>query len=144
YFVTVKNPGTAPATNVLIAGKVPDDTTFVRADQNGQFADGQVAWVLATLEAGASKTVELVLRAKSAGKICPKVRAEADGGLKAEAETCTIFKGASAVLLEMVDRQDPIPVGGDTSYPIMVLNQGHVPVTNIVIKALIPAALEFD
>jgi uncharacterized repeat protein (TIGR01451 family) len=143
YFITVKNPGTAAATNVLIAAKVPDGTTFVRADQNGQFADGQVAWVLATLEAGTSKTVELVLRAKSAGKICPKARTEADGGLKADAEFCTIFKGASAVLLEMVDRQDPIPVGGDTSYPTMVLNQGHVPVTNIVIKAFIPTALEF-
>jgi uncharacterized repeat protein (TIGR01451 family) len=143
YLVTVKNTGTAPATNVLIADKVPDGTTFVRADQNGQFADGQVAWVLGTLEAGASKTVELVLRAKSAGKICNKARVDADGGLKAEAEFCTIFKGASAVLLEMVDRKDPIPVGGDTSYPITVLNQGHVPVTNIRIKALVPVALKF-
>jgi hypothetical protein len=142
YFITVKNNGTAPATNVLIADKVPDGTSFVRADQNGQFAEGQVAWIMGTLEPGMSKTVELVLRASRAGKICNKARAEADGGLKALAEACTVFKGASAVLLEMVDRKDPIPVGGDTSYPIMVLNQGHIPVTNIRIKAFIPRALE--
>ena len=69
----------------------------------GQFADGQVAWVLGTLDAGASKTVELVLRAKSAGKICTKARTEADGGLKAEAETCTVFKGAPAVLQKRIE-----------------------------------------
>jgi len=142
YFITVKNVGTAPATNVLIADKLPDGTTFVRADQNGQFAEGQVAWIVGTLEAGTSKTVELVLRAKGAGKICNKARVEADGGLKAEAEACTIFKGASALLLEMVDRKDPIPVGGDTSYPIMVLNQGHLPVKNIRIKAFISPAMK--
>jgi uncharacterized repeat protein (TIGR01451 family) len=144
YFITLKNTGTAAATNVLIANKVPDGTTFVRADQNGQFADGQVAWVLGTLEAGASKTVELVLGANSAGRICPKARAEADGGLKADAETCTVFKGASAVLPELIDRKDPIPTGGDTSYLITLVNQGHVPVTNIRIKALVPGGLRFN
>jgi uncharacterized repeat protein (TIGR01451 family) len=41
----------------------------------------------------------------------------------------------------IVDRKDPIPVGGETSYVILVWNQGQVPITNLRIKALIPPAL---
>ncbi len=141
YFITVRNPGTARAGKVLIANQVPAGATFVKADSRGEFADGQVAWILGDLEPGASKTVALVLRAKEAGEICFQARAEADPGLKAKAEVCTLFKGASALLIEMVDRKDPIPVGGITSYPIEVTNQGQVPVTNLRIKALIPEAM---
>jgi uncharacterized repeat protein (TIGR01451 family) len=42
------------------------------------------------------------------------------------------------MLLEMSDTQDPIPVGGETSYVIVVQNQGFVPVTNVVLKAVVP------
>jgi uncharacterized repeat protein (TIGR01451 family) len=141
YLITVRNTGPASATNVLIADKLPAGLIFVSAGQNGQFAEGQVAWTLGTLDPGQSKTVELVLRASQIGEICHKARVDADLGQKAEASLCTLFKGARALLLEMFDRKDPIPVGGDTSYPIMVLNQGQLPVTNIRIKAFIPDAM---
>jgi uncharacterized repeat protein (TIGR01451 family) len=100
-----------------------------------------VAWLVGDLTPEASRTVKLVLQYERAGEMCVKATALADPKLKAEGEVCTLVRGASAMLLEMFDSKDPIPVGGETSYTIRVLNQGFVPVTNVVIKAIVPPEL---
>jgi uncharacterized repeat protein (TIGR01451 family) len=51
--------------------------------------------------------------------------------------------GISALHVEMTDRDDPLVVGGKTSYPILIRNPGSAAVTNIRVKVLIPAALQF-
>jgi uncharacterized repeat protein (TIGR01451 family) len=141
YFITVTNTGSDPAQNVMITNILPEKTTFVKAGQDGKFVDNQTAWLLGTLAPGASRTVEIVLRAREAGKICNQATVVADGGLKASAEACTVFTGLSALTLDLSDRDDPMPVGGETSYLITVLNQGSVPLTGIRLKAIIPPAM---
>jgi uncharacterized repeat protein (TIGR01451 family) len=42
-------------------------------------------------------------------------------------------KGIPAVLLEVVDLVDPVPVGGQTTYVITATNQGSMAGTNITI-----------
>jgi len=138
YKITASNPGTAAALNVLVTGFLPATTKFLSASDNGRLHAGQVAWLLGDLGPGASRTVQLVMQPEAGGEVCVKATALADPGLKAEGEVCTLVRGASAMLLEMFDTKDPIPVGGETSYVIDVLNQGHVPITNLVIKAVIP------
>lgn len=141
YFITVANAGKAAATNVMVSSVIPEGMKFVRAEQGGKLAGNQVAWLLGTLEPGAAKTVELFLQTNAAGEVCLKARALADKGLSAEAEFCTTFGGASALGLEMIDRQDPVKLGDDTSYSILVTNQGKVPITNLRIKAFLPEGL---
>src|SRR5581483_6175212 len=137
YFLTVANPGAAPADNVLLTASLPDKATFLKASGEGKFLAGQVAWLLGTIQPGARKTVELVLRAKNPGEICIEARALADRGLTAQDKLCTHFlPGVSALTQEMVDRHDPIEVGGETSYPITIRNQGSTAVTNIRIKTI--------
>ncbi len=141
YFITVANAGTAVADNVLITNPIPDGMELVRAENGGKLTGNQVTWLLGALEPGAAPTLEIVLKAKGPGKICNRARAVADTGLSAEAEFCTVFQVASALLLEMIDRKDPVHIGEDTSYPIEVVNQGSIPVSNIRIKALIPEGM---
>jgi uncharacterized repeat protein (TIGR01451 family) len=141
YQITASNPGTAAAGNVLVTAILPAGGKFVSASDNGRFLAGQVAWLLGDLVPGASRTAKLELQYEQAGEMCVKATALADPQLKAEGQVCTLVRGASAMLLEMFDTKDPIPVGGETSYTIRVLNQGFVPVTNIVIKAVVPPEL---
>ena len=70
--------------------------------------------------------------------MCHKATALADKGAKAQAEFCTKFAGVSALLLELSGQENPIPVGGTTSYPIRVTNTGSAPVTNLRLLAVIP------
>jgi uncharacterized repeat protein (TIGR01451 family) len=142
YEITVTNPGSGAATNVLVNGELPEGTKFVDASTGGKFLANQVAWLLGTLEAGASRAVSLTLRSDTVGEKCVRATVLADQGLRDQAEYCTLFKGASALQLEMVDRQDPIEEGGETSYPILLRNQGQTPITNIRIKAFVPEGMQ--
>jgi hypothetical protein len=141
YSLTLMNTGSGPATNSAILATFPDQLAFVSANTGGRQVQATVAWLLGTLDAGASQTVEVTLKAKTPGKFCVKGGALADGGLKAKDELCTTFKGATALRLKMVDTRDPIAVGEETSYVIEVLSQGSLPATNVQIKAVVPAEL---
>jgi uncharacterized repeat protein (TIGR01451 family) len=138
YFITVRNEGKAPATNLLVQATLPDKTEFVSADEGGIHMASQVAWLLKDLEPGGQRKVELVYKSPVAGLRCVKVAAIADRSVSAQAELCTNFVGVSALGIEMFDREDPIAVGGDTSFPIVVQNSGTAPVTNLTVRALVP------
>lgn len=138
YQITVTNAGAVPFENVTVADPLPADATFVSASNDGRLENNQVRWQVGGLAAGASRTVDVVLRARKAGRICNRATATADRGLTAQAEACTEFVGESALLLEVVDTDDPVELGGDTSYVILVRNQGSVPATRVVISAQVP------
>ncbi len=142
YQITVTNSGKAPATNVQIANPLPEGTELVGASAGGRFQKNLVAWNLGTLEPKASRTVQITLRARKAGKVCNRATALADGGLTAQAEACTLFEGISALSLEVVDTKDPIPVGETTTYLIVIKNQGTATVTNLRITAIVPPEMK--
>jgi uncharacterized repeat protein (TIGR01451 family) len=112
--------------------------TFVRAGPRGKLEAGVVRWQVGTLEPAARRTLQVVLRAKAAGKVTNRATATADRGLKATATAVTEFKGVSALLVEVVDTEDPVEVGAETRYVITVKNQGNVPATAIRVTAQIP------
>jgi hypothetical protein len=138
YFINVTNAGKAAATNVLVRATLPEKTEFVSASEPGVHMASQIAWLLNDLEPGDQRTVELVFKSQGTGQRCVKTSALADRGVTAQSELCTNFVGASALLLEMFDRNDPVVLGGDTSFPIVVQNTGSAPVTNLRIRALVP------
>jgi uncharacterized repeat protein (TIGR01451 family) len=142
YFLTVRNTGATAARNLVVSAALPAKTTFVRAGDGGKELAGQVAWVLTALAPGAEETVELVLKATEEGEYCVKAEVRADLGVTGRAEACTRFVGVSALLVEMVDRDDPIDVGGKTSYPILIKSQGSAAVTNVRLRAFIPSELD--
>jgi len=96
------------------------------------------------LEPGAKKTVELIVRADEAGEFCVKGSALADKGLTAAAEACTTFLGVSALTVDVTDREDPVVVGGKTSYVVLIRNQGSAPVTNLKVRAFLAANLTLE
>lgn len=141
YFLTVANEGKGPATNVGVTFDPDKNAEFVKASEKGIFMGGRVAWALGTLEVGESRTVVVELKAKAMGKLCHQAEAKADFDIRDRGEICTVFEGISALLLEMFDREDPIEMGAETSYPILVRNTGDAPVTNLRITALVGEGL---
>lgn len=146
YFITVANDGNEPARLVSIEAVLPDKLAFVSASNKGKPGGDKVAWSLGDLPPKESRSVELVVRAKEPGRFCIKTRAEF-GEPKQEqftefSEACTTFLGLPGILLEMYDREDPIPVNGTTSYPIRIFNQGTGPATNVRIQAMVPEGMD--
>ena len=142
YEVTVQNTGDAPARDTVLVDTIPAGTEFIKASDNGQFANGKVTWNLGTLAPKASKKVTLAIMPRSRGTIRNTAMATAYCA-EDSAEATTKIEGIPAILLELIDIEDPIEVGTNTTYLITVTNQGSADGTNIVITCLLPDEEEY-
>jgi uncharacterized repeat protein (TIGR01451 family) len=145
YTITVRNTGDAPADNVLLTDSFVGNAQVVRASDNAQVSTqgNEVTWMLGTLAPQASKTVTLVLRPGDKGTIANRVNASGVCAEGVAASVQTEVRGIPAVLLEMVDLEDPIEVGNTVTYLITVTNQGSAVDTNIRVTAELEEQMQF-
>jgi uncharacterized repeat protein (TIGR01451 family) len=145
YTLRVTNPGDAPATNVTVSDVVPVGFKVLAASDGGRhdFSTRTVSWFLGEIGAGQTREVKLEVQAINPGEHKHKATAVAARGLRSESELMTRVEGLSALLLEMVDTEDPIEVNGDTAYEIRVTNTGSKTETDIKIVATVPDKMQF-
>jgi uncharacterized repeat protein (TIGR01451 family) len=141
----VTNPGDAPATNVFITEVIPTGFKFVAADNGGQhdFATRTVKWFVGELAAGQAKEVSVELLATTTGDFTHKVVANGSRGIKAEKEHPTKIEGVSALLMELIDTEDPIEVKTETTYEIRITNTGSKLENDVKLVCTIPAQMKF-
>jgi len=144
YNLSVSNPGTAPAKDVELVTVLPKGLKFVEANNEGHYdtATHSVYWSLAELPAKETGTVTLTALPIEAGDHRLQIKGQAQQGLKDEREETVVVEGLAAILFELVDVQDPIEVGGETSYEIRVINQGSKAANNVQLVAILPAGLK--
>lgn len=152
YQMTVRNEGQAPARNatVRIQG-AGDQFAMAPADGNtggeAQLASGRMSssdeMSLGTIEPGQSRTYNLMVTPDSprALNVAASANAVCAEAVTASARTNVI--GISALLLEVVDREDPVKVGLDTIYTISVKNQGSAADQNIQLSATLPGEMQY-
>lgn len=145
YVVKVINPGSAPASNVTINGVIPDGFKFLTASDGGRhdFSTRTVSWYLGDLTPGQTREMSIELLAINTGEFHVAANVTAARGLKSEADTITHVEGLSALLMEMVDLDDPVEVGADTAYEIRVTNTGSKTETNLQLICTVPDKMEF-
>src|SRR5438270_14008690 len=68
---------------------------------------------------------------------------DATRDLKNHTELQTRVEGLSALLMELVDLDDPVEVGADTAYEIRVTNTGTKTETNLQLICTVPEKMEF-
>jgi uncharacterized repeat protein (TIGR01451 family) len=143
YTITLKNIGNADATGVTIKDPLPDNTSFVSADNGGTFADGVVTWAgltvpQATRGAGGQIT-------NTGGSVTVHLRVSIDAALKKHVDsivdsgvTATSAQGPSTtgspvvttlaqkfgVDLSPASQTDGARVGTSASYHVTVTNEG--------------------
>lgn len=142
YEITVTNKGDGPARNTILTDTLPAGMTFVSATDGGVFAGGKVTWNLGTLAPDASRKVSLTGMPTQMGTLKNTVRAEAQC-TEATASVSTEVAGIPAILLEVVDLEDPIEVGSNETYLIVVTNQGSATGTNIRVTCTVPDEQEY-
>jgi uncharacterized repeat protein (TIGR01451 family) len=136
YTITVHNVGDTPLSNVTVTDTAPQLTRIVGAP-GATVAGTQAQWVLPQLAPGERRSLGLTLTTATAGTHANTVVAAA-GGLTANAQAATLWRGLGAMLVEVVDSPDPILIGGTTTYTIRVTNQGSADLTNVNITGTFP------
>lgn len=139
YSFAVRNDGDAPARNVLVEDALPTGVQVVAMRPETAYAAGneRVVWRLQELPVGASARFSLTVRSDAAAALANQVTARADCAQAAAASYASQVNGVAAVLLEVVDQDDPIEVGGRDTYVITITNQGTAPCTRLVVKCLL-------
>jgi uncharacterized repeat protein (TIGR01451 family) len=141
--LTVRNTGDGAEGKATAKLPLPAGVTLVSATEGGTLVDGVVVWEVTQLAPGASKEVCARLSRRELGAVdfAPTVQG-ACGPVVASA-CATKVVGIAAILLEVIDLEDPIQVGKEVTYEIRVTNQGSATGSNIRLVCTLPASQQF-
>jgi uncharacterized repeat protein (TIGR01451 family) len=115
YEITVNNKGDAPAKNLVVEDQLPLYTKFSSASDSGEVVAwaGKVRWDLGTLMPDSSRKVSMTVIPNRPGTTFTNtVKATATCAEGVRASVKTTVAGIPAVLLEVIDVDDPVELGG--------------------------------
>ena len=134
---TVTNTSDAPVLNTVVSVDGADDFRFDTRD----YRDGEI--LIGCLLPGQSRSFKATYMSENPGTVAVTARAAGYCAAAVEKTLRTEYKGISAILIETVDKVDPVPVGQETTYEIYVKNQGSAPDLNIDLTGMLPDGLTF-
>lgn len=139
FTLEVKNTGDAACADTVIRAAVPGGSEVVTTSKGGAAGRGEIVWNVGSLAPGATTTVGFEAKINQAGTLQTSGSASCVCGTQVTSACQTRVIGIPAILLEVVDIEDPVEVGKQTTYVISVTNQGTAPGTNIKVGADLPA-----
>lgn len=157
YQAHVKNTGDGPAVDSSLRIDVDDKCRVVSVSKTNpkgvapQESGNTLSWNLGDLEPGAERTVSFTVTTDTTQQLkhvavatsaCAAEGDHADIATDREAIATNIIT-LPALVLEMVDQTDPVKVGDQEQYRIVVRNQGSGPDENVHLKLDVPDQFEF-
>jgi len=143
YDIKVSNTGDAPANNLVVTDDLPAGVTVVSASNGGVATPGKITWNVGSLAPAASATFQVTVKALAQGTFKNTASAAAVCADAVAASAVTDVVGKAAILLEVIDVEDPLSLGDEETYTITATNQGTAPDTNIVIVCKIEDSMTF-
>ena len=140
---TIRNTGDTECDDTRVVVQLPGGAQFVRASSEGVAQGGSVVFDLGSVPAGAQRTVSVTMLGSDAGTYSTTATASCTCAEAVTQSCSTPMRGIPALLLEVIDVDDPDEVGTTEEYIITVTNQGSAPATGIRITATIPQEMEY-
>jgi len=143
YELTITNKGDGPAQNTIIEDIIPPGVTNIEATAGAQFAGSKLIWELGTLGPNTSKSVKVSYTPTREGELMATATATAYCADPVTDTSRTAITGIAAARVEVIDLEDPVEVGSNTTYSIVVSNEGSASDTNIRISAVLDDKLQY-
>lgn len=130
YTIRVINQSECLMNDVSVVETLPAAFDLNASSPEASKVTGRVAqWDFGSLKPGEAKTISINGSAKSVGSFVSCTKAFHSQTLCYGPEL-----GMPAILLEVIDTEDPVQVGGMEKFYVTVTNQGNVEDTNIVVR----------
>lgn len=151
FEIGVKNNGDTTVPNVTVRAALPRELTAKQASDGGTVNGPTTAvWRLGDIPPGTSKVLKLsatadkdlergavTVTASSGDAANPKdPKLAALTSVKADAPVSV--QGLPALLLELADPRESVPVGRRAAYRVVVKNQGSGPAKNVKVTVILP------
>lgn len=143
YDIVVFNKGDGPAQNTIIEDIIPPGVTGIEATTGAQFSGAKLIWELGTLEPNTQKKVRVTYTPAKEGELMASATASAYCAEPVTDSAKTTITGIAAARLEVIDIDDPVEVGGTTTYTITVSNEGSASDGNIRIVCTLDDKLQY-
>jgi uncharacterized repeat protein (TIGR01451 family) len=145
YSLKVSNPGNVSASNVTLTEIVPAGFRFHQASGQWQFDKEKhaVTWTVGELMPGQNREISLDLVAIVPGEHRLVGLVNSARGARSEAEVRTRVEGLSKLEVDVVDTEDPVEIGAETTYKICVRNSGTKMESNVQVVCDLPREMEF-
>ena len=141
--LTVKNTGEAAEPKATLTLPVPAGATLTKMTEGGVTSEGKVIWDISSLAPQASRRFCAVLVVPQSGSLPLAPTVQGVCAPPAESHCLTRVVGVPAVLIEVIDLEDPVEVGNQATYEIRILNQGSEIGTNLRLLCTLPDSQEF-
>ncbi|MEX1024867.1 MAG: hypothetical protein WD226_07280 [Planctomycetota bacterium] len=143
YRATLRNTGDVPAQETVLAFELPEQARDLSiSGGSGLQRASESMFQIGTLEPGDSRSLEVQFDLAAPGDITVRAMSEAYCVERMTETVQTTASGIPAILLEVVDERDPVPVGETTVYNIRVKNQGSAPGLSVDVRAQLPEGFE--
>jgi uncharacterized repeat protein (TIGR01451 family) len=131
--IKIGNPGTGPATGVVLEEHVPPGLKHA--------AGAELEFEVGTLKPGETRDLELTLTAAQAGRVINQLVARADGNLSEQAQ-CEVEVIAPALAITM-EGPSKRYLERQATYTVSVSNPGTAPAKDIELVTRLPKGLKF-
>ena len=147
YTLTVTNNGPSLATDVTKTDTLPAAVSFVSASSACEEFEGTVTCIIATIASGDVGTVSIVVSPGSIGTITNTSTVtsnvpDSDTGDNSATVT-TLVDAAADLSVTKTDTPDPVLLGEQLTYTIMVTNEGPSAATSAIATITLPAEVTF-
>ncbi|MBI3608409.1 MAG: DUF11 domain-containing protein, partial [Nitrospirae bacterium] len=150
YTITVANAGPSAATGVTVTDTLPAGVTFVSATPTQGTCSGTttVTCALGTLNNGASATVTIVVKPTAAGTLSNSASVtsavtDPNTANNSVGPVTTTVNPAADLSITKTDAPDPVLVGSNLTYTIVVANAGPSAATGVTMTDPLPAGVTF-
>ena len=144
YTLRVRNDGEINVDNVRVMHKMPEGFEVVETSRGAQFdrSNRLVNWFVGRLAAGQTSEMKVTVRPDQIGTFTHFVRATSEHGAISDAQFTTNVEGTPSLAMDIRDLDDPVEVGNETAYEIVIRNEGSAAARGVSLSCEIPAGLD--
>lgn len=143
FQITIRNNGTAPATNCEFTMRLPSGLNFNSASSSGEYLASQhaVMWSVPEWPAGHTESIELTVLPVEIGSQQMIFQGAADLAVKVEARGGVMVEEQGELTFTIDQDADPIELSASTTYTVEVRNVGR-PDRNVELSLQLPPGSE--